>query len=106
MRENDIISFYLDLIEAKVIGCFDLLDEESKLPTPKAEHFTMEVHNRNKGHARLDVRAKSFLIKLNYCFFFVLFSCQENQNYVLREKYVMMKVLLFNILLAVSFIRL
>jgi len=60
VRENDIISFYLDLIEAKVIGCFDLLDEESKLPTPKAEHFTMEVHNRNKGHARLDVRAKSF----------------------------------------------
>ena len=105
MRENEIISFYLDLIEAKVIGCFDLLDEESKLPTPKAEHFTMEVHNRNKGHARLDVRAKSFLFELNSVFF-VLFSCQENQNYVLREKYVMMKVLLFNILLAVSFIRL
>ena len=36
-------------------GCFDLLDEESKLPTPRAEHFTSEVHNRNKGHPRLDV---------------------------------------------------
>ncbi len=46
---------YLDLIEAKTSGCFDLLDEESKLPTPRPEHFTMEVHNRNKGHARLDV---------------------------------------------------
>jgi len=56
VRENDIISFYLDLIEAKVIGCFDLLDEESKLPTPRPEHFTTEVHNRNKGHPRLDVR--------------------------------------------------
>lgn len=48
----------LDLIEAKTSGCFDLLDEESKLPTPKPEHFTMEVHNRNKGHARLDVRRR------------------------------------------------
>jgi hypothetical protein len=47
---------YLDLIEAKTTGCFDLLDEESKLPTPRAEHFTMEVHNRNRGHPRLDVR--------------------------------------------------
>ncbi len=46
----------LDLIEAKTTGCFDLLDEESKLPTPRSEHFTMEVHNRNKNHPRLDVR--------------------------------------------------
>ena len=48
----------LDLIEAKTTGCFDLLDEESKLPTPRPEHFTTEVHNRNKGHARLDVSDK------------------------------------------------
>ena len=48
--------YFLDLIEAKITGCFDLLDEESKLPTPRAEHFTMEVHNRNKGHPRIDVR--------------------------------------------------
>jgi myosin heavy subunit len=46
----------LELIEAKITGCFDLLDEESKLPTPRAEHFTSEVHNRNKGHPRLDVK--------------------------------------------------
>jgi len=46
----------LDLIEAKTTGCFDLLDEESKLPTPRPEHFTTEVHNRNKGHPRLDVK--------------------------------------------------
>jgi myosin heavy subunit len=49
---------FLELIEARVIGCFDLLDEESKLPTPRAEHFTTEVHNRNKGHPRLDVKEK------------------------------------------------
>ncbi|CAF2592998.1 unnamed protein product [Rotaria sp. Silwood2] len=50
-----------DLIEAKTTGCFDLLDEESKLPTPRAEHFTSEVHNRNKGHPRLDLPRKSKL---------------------------------------------
>ncbi len=57
----------LDLIETKTIGCFDLLDEESKLPTPRAEHFTAEVHNRNKGHPRLDVRIDSmvFLKRMN-----------------------------------------
>lgn len=55
---NSIRMSCLDLIEAKTTGCFDLLDEESKLPTPKPEHFTMEVHNRNKGHARLDVRRR------------------------------------------------
>ncbi|CAF4380876.1 unnamed protein product, partial [Rotaria sp. Silwood2] len=51
----------IDLIEAKTTGCFDLLDEESKLPTPRAEHFTSEVHNRNKGHPRLDLPRKSKL---------------------------------------------
>ncbi|CAF0892583.1 unnamed protein product [Rotaria sp. Silwood1] len=51
----------IELIESKTTGCFDLLDEESKLPTPRAEHFTSEVHNRNKGHPRLDVPRKSKL---------------------------------------------
>ncbi|CAF1034350.1 unnamed protein product [Rotaria sordida] len=51
----------IDLIEAKTTGCFDLLDEESKLPTPRPEHFTTEVHNRNKGHPRLDFPRKSKL---------------------------------------------
>ena len=44
-----------ELIEMKGRGIFDLLDEESKLPTPKPDHFTMEVHNRNKDHFRLSV---------------------------------------------------
>ncbi|CAF0726267.1 unnamed protein product [Didymodactylos carnosus] len=49
------------LIEAKTTGAFDLLDEESKLPTPKPDHFTAEVHKRNKGHPRLDFPRKSKL---------------------------------------------
>lgn len=50
-----LVLFYTELIEMKANGIFDLLDEESKLPTPKPEHFTMEVHNRNKSHFRLSV---------------------------------------------------
>jgi hypothetical protein len=57
---------YLDLIEAKTTGCFDLLDEESKLPTPRPEHFTTEVHNRNKGHPRLDVKNEKKIFFLFY----------------------------------------
>lgn len=101
---GEILVFFVDLIEAKVIGCFDLLDEESKLPTPKPDHFTMEVHNRNKGHPRLDVRRKEreirSRVKRN-----LFFSCRENRNYVHREKYEMMKVFSSNILLVVWFIR-
>lgn len=50
-----LVLFCTELIEMKANGIFDLLDEESKLPTPKPEHFTMEVHNRNKSHFRLSV---------------------------------------------------
>lgn len=58
--ERKAFSVRSDLIEAKTTGCFDLLDEESKLPTPRVEHFTAEVHNRNRGHPRLDVRKTNF----------------------------------------------
>ncbi|KAK3576516.1 hypothetical protein CHS0354_034191 [Potamilus streckersoni] len=51
----------IELIEIKSSGIFDLLDEESKLPTPKPDHFTMEVHNHNKQHFRLSVPRKSKL---------------------------------------------
>lgn len=51
----------IELIEQKGKGIFDLLDEESKLPTPKPDHFTMEVHNRNKDHFRLSIPRKSKL---------------------------------------------
>ncbi|XP_076466820.1 unconventional myosin-VI-like isoform X2 [Babylonia areolata] len=51
----------IELVEAKGVGIFDLLDEESKLPTPKPEHFTSEVHGRNKNHFRLSHPRKSKL---------------------------------------------
>lgn len=51
----------IELIENKKMGIFDLLDEESKLPAPKFDHFTMEVHNRNKNHFRLSLPRKSKL---------------------------------------------
>ena len=44
-----------ELIEGKVTGVFSLLDEESKLPRPTPDHFTAEVHARNKSHYRLCV---------------------------------------------------
>ena len=47
--------FHTELVEAKANGIFILLDEENKLPQPKPEHFTLEVHNRNKNHFRLSV---------------------------------------------------
>ncbi|KAJ9598039.1 hypothetical protein L9F63_026855 [Diploptera punctata] len=43
----------IDLIETKGTGIFGILDEESKLPKPSAEHFTMEVHQKWSGHFRL-----------------------------------------------------
>ncbi|XP_066902835.1 myosin heavy chain 95F isoform X1 [Halyomorpha halys] len=43
----------IDLIEGKGTGLFSLLDEESKLPKPSAEHFTTEVHRRWANHFRL-----------------------------------------------------
>ena len=45
-----------DLIEAKKTGIIDILDEESKLPKPTAEHFTRELHQKHKNHFRLAVR--------------------------------------------------
>ena len=44
-----------DLIEGKGSGIFDILDEENKLPKPATEHFTNEVHKKNKDHFRLNV---------------------------------------------------
>jgi myosin-6 len=54
MLHNFVIATYFtDLIEAKGNGIFGILDEESKLPKPSAEHFTMEVHQKWAGHFRL-----------------------------------------------------
>lgn len=50
------------LIEAKKTGIIDILDEESKLPKPTAEHFTRELHQKHKNHFRLALPRKSHLI--------------------------------------------
>jgi len=51
----------IDLVEAKGTGIFGILDEESKLPKPNAEHFTMEVHQKWAGHFRLALPRQSRL---------------------------------------------
>lgn len=51
----DCIFSIADLIEAKKTGIIDILDEESKLPKPTAEHFTRELHQKHKNHFRLAV---------------------------------------------------
>ncbi|XP_073228472.1 unconventional myosin-VI-like isoform X3 [Porites lutea] len=52
----------IDLIEAKKTGIIDILDEESKLPKPTAEHFTRELHQKHKNHFRLAIPRKSHLM--------------------------------------------
>jgi len=50
-----IITHVADLIETKTVGIFDILDEENRLPKPSYDHFTTEVHGKNKNHYRLSV---------------------------------------------------
>ncbi|XP_034017504.1 myosin VIa isoform X3 [Thalassophryne amazonica] len=51
----------IDLVEAKVVGILDILDEENRLPQPSDHHFTDTVHNKHKNHFRLTVPRKSKL---------------------------------------------
>lgn len=47
--------FEIDLIEAKLVGILDILDEENRLPQPSDQHFTSAVHQKHKDHFRLTV---------------------------------------------------
>lgn len=49
----------INLLEAKGVGIFDLLDEEIKLPKASHVHFTAAVHNNHNKHFRLAVPRKS-----------------------------------------------
>uniref|UniRef100_A0A8C6ZXQ2 Unconventional myosin-VI n=1 Tax=Nothoprocta perdicaria TaxID=30464 RepID=A0A8C6ZXQ2_NOTPE len=51
----------IDLIEAKLIGVLDILDEENRLPQPSDQHFTSVVHQKHKDHFRLCIPRKSKL---------------------------------------------
>ncbi|GAB5571673.1 unconventional myosin-VI isoform X5 [Prionailurus iriomotensis] len=43
----------IDLIESKLVGILDILDEENRLPQPSDQHFTSAVHQKHKEHFRL-----------------------------------------------------
>lgn len=45
----------IDLIEAKLVGILDILDEENRLPQPSDQHFAETVHTKHKDHFRLTV---------------------------------------------------
>ncbi|KAG7460636.1 hypothetical protein MATL_G00200880 [Megalops atlanticus] len=49
----------IDLVEAKLTGILDILDEENRLPQPSDQHFTETVHSKHKDHFRLTVPRKS-----------------------------------------------
>ncbi|XP_053334100.1 myosin VIa isoform X2 [Clarias gariepinus] len=51
----------IDLVEAKLVGILDILDEENRLPQPSDQHFTEMVHSKHKNHFRLCVPRKSKL---------------------------------------------
>ncbi|XP_038160846.1 unconventional myosin-VI-like isoform X4 [Cyprinodon tularosa] len=51
----------IDLVEAKVLGILDILDEENRLPQPSDQHFTDTVHSKHKNHFRLTIPRKSKL---------------------------------------------
>ncbi|KAI4889543.1 hypothetical protein NFI96_033110, partial [Prochilodus magdalenae] len=51
----------IDLIEAKLVGILDILDEENRLPQPSDQHFAEAVHSKHKDHFRLTIPRKSKL---------------------------------------------
>uniref|UniRef100_A0A668U231 Unconventional myosin-VI n=1 Tax=Oreochromis aureus TaxID=47969 RepID=A0A668U231_OREAU len=50
-----------DLVEAKLTGILDILDEENRLPQASDQHFAQAVHSKHKDHFRLTVPRKSKL---------------------------------------------
>ncbi|KAM3595479.1 uncharacterized protein V6R79_024107 [Siganus canaliculatus] len=51
----------IDLVEAKLVGILDILDEENRLPQPSDQHFALAIHSKHKDHFRLTVPRKSKL---------------------------------------------
>ena len=49
------VCVFVDLVEAKLRGILDILDEENRLPQPSDQHFTEMVHSKHKDHFRLTV---------------------------------------------------
>ncbi|WKX91079.1 hypothetical protein Q1695_009708 [Nippostrongylus brasiliensis] len=51
----------IELFEKKPSGLLDLLDEESRMPRPSPQHYTMACYEANKGHFRLENPRRSRL---------------------------------------------
>ncbi|KAK6056019.1 myosin head [Cooperia oncophora] len=51
----------IELFEKKPSGLLDLLDEESRLPRPTPQHYTLAAYDSNKGHFRLESPRRSRL---------------------------------------------
>ncbi|XP_061430658.1 LOW QUALITY PROTEIN: unconventional myosin-VI-like [Lethenteron reissneri] len=51
----------IDLIEARLVGILDILDEENRLPQPSDQHFTSGVHHKHGQHFRISIPRKSKL---------------------------------------------
>ena len=109
-----IVLCFIDLIEGKAIGIFDTLDEESKLPKPTPDHFTAEVHKKNKSHFRLAVRPVktkqtnqpkiplAMMMVLEFSLFVIFlrfFRFHESPNWSSTENWEMRKVSWFVTLL-------
>lgn len=58
-----------DLVEAKLTGILDILDEENRLPQASDQHFAQAVHSKHKDHFRLTVRLHPYPFSLCYSLF-------------------------------------
>ncbi|KAK7904937.1 hypothetical protein WMY93_017544 [Mugilogobius chulae] len=50
----------IDLVEARLVGILDILDEENRLPQASDQHFTVAVHSKHKNHFRLTANWATF----------------------------------------------
>ncbi|KAM8834004.1 myosin VIb isoform 3-T3 [Synchiropus picturatus] len=67
----------IDLVESKMVGILDILDEENRLPQPSDQHFALAVHSKHKDHFRLTVPRKSKLA--------VHRNLRDNEGFIVRH---------------------
>lgn len=69
----------VELIEQKLYGIFELLDNESRLPRPSVEHFTRTVHETHSCHPCL-------MVPFQFSSFWHLRSDNFCNNYKRKKK--------------------
>nr|prf myosin VI:SUBUNIT=heavy chain [Mus musculus] len=67
----------IELIEVKLVGILDILDEENRLPQPSDQHFTSVVHQKHKDHFRLTIPRKSKLA--------VHRNLRDDEGFIIRQ---------------------